>query len=173
MPCTRAGHQGLKRPLSLEKKGEKERIREETRRAGINRAEIYCCGGRGRGKSELGQPGRAAAPVYSLPLTVGSNGREERGGGGIDDCRAAGRAAPSNGPDLVPALRVVVGARARPAYRTGPGAMAVGPGRAFSCLAWADPLCPCHLATYSGDRCISGMISRRGRRSSAQRNLDS
>jgi hypothetical protein len=82
MPCTRAGHQGLKRPLSLEKKGEKERIREETRRAGINRAEIYCCGGRGRGKSELGQPGRAAAPVYSLPLTVGSNGREERGGGG-------------------------------------------------------------------------------------------
>jgi hypothetical protein len=77
VPCTRAGHQRLKRPPSLEKKGEKERIREETRRVGSNRAESYSCGGRGRGKSELGQPGRAAAPAY----IASPNGRIQRSGG--------------------------------------------------------------------------------------------
>jgi hypothetical protein len=45
--CTRAGHQGLKRPPTLEKKGEKERIREETRRAGSRELRL-----RGMGQRE-------------------------------------------------------------------------------------------------------------------------
>jgi hypothetical protein len=134
--CTRASHQRLKRPPALEKKGEKERIREETRRAGSTGAESCGCGGRGRGKSELGQPVRAAAPAYiaSPPPTVGSNGR-----GGIDGgCRAA----PSIGPGLVPALRAVAGARARPSYRIGPGTGTMVVGLCFLVPYLGRPVVP-------------------------------
>jgi hypothetical protein len=48
VPCTGAGHQRLKRPPTLEKKGEKERIREETRRAGNTETEQRAAAARDR-----------------------------------------------------------------------------------------------------------------------------
>jgi hypothetical protein len=53
MSCTRASHQRLKRPPALEKKGEKERIREETRRAGSTETEQRAAAARdGKGDRE-------------------------------------------------------------------------------------------------------------------------
>jgi hypothetical protein len=50
----------------------------------------------------------------------------------------------------VPALRVETAAQARPVYRagSGTGTMAIGPGRAFPCRAWAGPSCLGQMAIY-------------------------